>query len=215
MSGRIRVLVADDHVMIAQSLALLLQQDFDVVGIVADGRALVDTVERLRPDPDVVVADVSMPLLNGIDATRRLSRGATTARVVILTMHADPSLAAEALRAGAAGFVVKHAAAEELITAIREVAAGRIYVTRQLSGELVDRLVRGGATGADGVRLTPRQREILQLAGEGYSTKEMASMLGISRRTVETHKYQLMRALGARSSAMLVHHAIRLRLLTI
>jgi DNA-binding NarL/FixJ family response regulator len=203
-----RVLVADDHCVVAEGLRSLLAPQFDVVGIVSDGRELVAAARAL--DPDVVVVDVSMPTLNGIEAARQMRAAKSRAKVVFLTMHREVTYAARALEAGASGFVLKHSAASELVTAIREALKGGKYITPQIAGDLVESLRRGTPAGAEALdELTPRQREVLQLVAEGRSAKEIAAALRISRRTAEFHKARLMEALGAHSTAELVQYAIR------
>ena len=206
--SRPRVLLADDHLLVAEALKSLLAPEFDLVGVVEDGRALVAAVGTLRPD--VVVADIAMPHLNGIDALVQLRQGGDRVPVVFLTMHRDVSFARRALEAGASGFVLKHSASVELIAAIRAALAGRTYLTPQLAGEVLDamRQMPGTAGGQVGA-LTPRQREVLQLLAEGRSAKEIASSLGISARTVEFHKYQIMETLGLHTNAELIHFAIK------
>jgi DNA-binding NarL/FixJ family response regulator len=205
---RPRVLLADDHRVVAEGLRSLLEPHFDVVGIVSDGRELVSTARAI--DPDVVVVDVSMPSLNGIEAARQMRDANCRAKVVFLTMHREVTYAARALEAGASGFLLKHSAASELVTAIEEALKGGKYITPQIAGELLDSLRRGTPAGADALNeLTPRQREVLQLVAEGRSAKEIAAALHISRRTAEFHKARLMEALGAHSTAELVQHAIR------
>jgi len=202
------VLLADDHLVVAQALQSLLSPEFDLVDVVADGRALVEAAVRLRPD--VIVADVSMPQLNGIEALVHLRQGGDRVPVVFLTMHRDATFARRALDAGASGFVLKHSASTELITAIRAALEGKTYLTPQLAGEVLGAMMQGpGAHGDPVARLTPRQREILQLVAEGRSTKQIASHLAISARTVEFHKYQLMETLDLHSAAELVHFAIK------
>ncbi len=185
-----------------QGLAGLLQSDFELVGTVGDGRALLDAARRLRPD--VIVTDLAMPVLDGLDALRRLRRQGSACKVIFLTMHADGHLAAEALRAGASGYVLKHAASEELVRAIHEVFQGRVYLTPLLARDIVTALAeQAGDTG-----LTPRQRDVLRLIAEGGTMKKIAVALGLSRRTVEAHKYEIMKALGLHSTAELVRYAL-------
>jgi len=202
------VLLADDHLMVAEALKSLLAPEFDLVGVVEDGRALVEAAGRLRPD--VIVADITMPHLNGIDALVHLRQHGDPVPVVFLTMHRDASFARRALDAGASGFVLKHSAPAELVTAIRAALAGQTYLTPQIAGEVLESMKQGppqagGSLGA----LTPRQREVLQLAAEGQSAKQIAAALGISPRTVEFHKYQAMEALGLHTNAELIHFAIK------
>ncbi|HSP90959.1 MAG TPA: response regulator transcription factor [Vicinamibacterales bacterium] len=208
VAHRPRVLVCDDHLMVAEALKSLLAPEFDLVGVVEDGRAMVEAVSTLRPD--VIVADVSMPHLNGIDALVKLRQGGDRTPVVFLTMHQDVTFARRALEAGASGFVLKHSAPAELVAAIRAALEGRTYLTPRLAGEVLDSVRQDPGRAADPVvALTPRQREILQLVAEGRSAKEIASSLSISSRTVEFHKYQLMETLGLHTNAELIHFAIK------
>jgi DNA-binding NarL/FixJ family response regulator len=209
---RARVLLADDHTIVAEGLASLLEDDFDLVGQVRDGRALLEAARRLRPD--VIVSDISMPLLNGLDAVRQIRRAGLPCKLVILTMHADVHLATEAVRAGATGYVLKQSAGEELITAIREVLKGRTYITPLIATDVIGTLVDDRAA-AGAVTLTPRQREVLQLVAEGRTMKEIAGILGISTRTAESHKYQMMAALGVTTTAELVQYAIRIGVIAV
>jgi DNA-binding NarL/FixJ family response regulator len=186
----------------------LLEPHFEVVGIVPDGRELVIVAKAL--DPDVVVLDISMPSLNGIDAARQMRAAGSRAKVVFLTMHREVTYAARALEAGASGFVLKHSAASELVTAVREALKGGTYITPQIAGELLESVRRGRRAGAEKLdELTPRQREVLQLVAEGHSAKEIASVLRISRRTAEFHKSRLMETLGVQNTAELIQYAIR------
>jgi len=207
-SRRPRVLLADDHVMVAEALKSLLAPEFDLVGVVEDGRKLVEAAGTLQPD--VIVADITMPHLNGIDALVQLRQHGDHVPVVFLTMHGDANFARRALDAGASGFVLKHSAPAELVLAIRAALEGKTYLTPQLAGEVLESMKQGphqagGTLGS----LTPRQREVLQLAAEGQSAKQIAATLSISPRTVEFHKYQMMESLGLRTNAELVHFAIR------
>jgi DNA-binding NarL/FixJ family response regulator len=205
---RARVLLADDHRLVAEALKSLLAPDFDLVGVVEDGRALIEAVSRLCPD--VVVADVTMPQLNGIDALVRLRQAGHRVPVVFLTMHRDVAFARRALEAGASGFVLKHSAPSELLLAIQAALDGKTYLTPQLAGEVLAAMKQGGAKASDPVvSLTPRQREVLQLLAEGGSAKEIAARLSISARTVEFHKYQMMESLGLHTNAELIHFAIK------
>jgi DNA-binding NarL/FixJ family response regulator len=205
---RARVLLADDHVLVAEALKSLLADDFDLVGVVADGEAMVEATKRLRPD--VVVADVTMPRLNGVDALVRLRQDGNRVPVVFLTMHRDVTFARRALESGAAGFVLKHSAPTELIAALHAALEGKTYLTPQLAGDVLASMKQSPQEIADPVTsLTPRQREVLQLLAEGLIMKEIAARLGISVRTAEYHKYQMMEAIGVRSNAELVHFAIK------
>ena len=201
---RRRIVIADDHRMVAEGLRSLLEPAYELVDIVEDGRALVEAAQRLQPD--VIVADITMPILNGLDAVEQIRRSGCQAKVVFLTMHKDALYAARAMRAGASGFVVKHSAGTELLTAIDEALAGRIYVTPTIA-ELLEHLPDPSRD--SDVSLTRRQREVLQLFAEGHSAKEVANLLHISVRTAEGHKAQIMDLLGARSTAELVQCAIR------
>jgi len=206
--ARARVLLADDHRIVAEGLRALLEPEFELVGIVEDGRALLDSAEKLRPD--VVVVDVSMPLLNGIEAVRQLKKKNKDIAVVFLTMHVDVTYAANAFEAGASGYVLKHSAPSELITAISSALKGRTYITPLLAGELLQFHKQKPQDQSDkGDKLTMRQREVLQLLAEGRSVKEIARILDISSRTVEFHKYSMMEVLGLKTSAELVRFAVK------
>jgi len=206
--SRPRVLLADDHRVVAEGLKHLLAEEFDLVGMVEDGRALITAAKKL--EPDVIVADITMPHLNGIDAMPQLKKDNARVKVVFLTMHQDPAYARRALEAGAAGFVVKHSAPAELVMAIHAALKGQTFITPSLAGDVLRQAQHGSRDAGDpDQRLTPRQREILQLLAEGRSAKEIAAALAISPRTVEFHKYQLMEAHGLHSTAELVHFAIK------
>jgi DNA-binding NarL/FixJ family response regulator len=205
---RPRVLLIDDHLVVAEGLRVLLEPHFDVVGILSEGRDLLQAVEA--SDPDVVVLDISMPGPNGIDAARALRAANARAKVVFLTMHREDTYAERAMEAGASGFVLKHSAPTELVTAIDEVLKGGTYITPQVAGSLVG--PSRGSVGGSVKRLselTARQREVLRLVAEGHSAKEIAAALRISRRTAEFHRTRLMKTLGVRSTAELVQYAIR------
>jgi DNA-binding NarL/FixJ family response regulator len=205
---RTRVLLADDHKIVLDGLRSLLEPTFDLVGMVEDGRALVSTAQQLRPD--VIVVDISMPLLNGIEAVRQIKKLDSQVKVVFLTMHPDVTYAIRAFEAGASGFVLKHSASSELLTAIQEVIKGRTYVTPMIAGELMLAYQEGAYRQVEEAQqLTPRQREILQLLVEGRSAKEIANLLNISPRTVEFHKYNLMAKLNLKSVSALIQYAIK------
>jgi len=205
---RPRVLLADDHRMVAEGLKSLLSPEFDLVDVVEDGRALIAAAKKLRPE--VIVADITMPHLNGIDALAPLKKDNPDVRVVFLTMHAEVAYARRALEAGASGYVLKHSAPAELIAAIRAALSGKTYITPALAGEVFQAIQQEPEKASDpAAKLTPRQREILQLLAEGRSAKEIADTLAISPRTVEFHKYQMMETLGLHHSAELVHFAIK------
>jgi DNA-binding NarL/FixJ family response regulator len=204
---RPRILMADDHRMVAEGLRSLLEPEFELVEIVEDGRQLIEAAKRVLPD--VIVADITMPRLNGLDAVEQLRQAGYDAKVIFLTMHKDALYAARAMRAGASGFVLKHSASSELVTAIREALEGRTYLAPAIA-EIMQRLPDSPTAGTDkNVRLTPRQREVLQLFAEGRSAKEVARILNISVRTAENHKAQITSLLGLSSTADLVQCAIR------
>jgi DNA-binding NarL/FixJ family response regulator len=209
---RPRVLLADDHRLLREAFARLLEADCDVVGSVADGRALLAAAPDLRPD--IVVLDVAMPLLNGLDAARQLKREMPEVKVIFLTMSEDPDVAAEAFRVGGSGYLLKNSAASELLQAIREVSRGRSYVTPLATRGLVDALTRPAGPTVKPAELSPRQREVLQLLAEGHTMKETARLLMITPRTVAFHKYTMMELLGVKSSAELVQLAIKMHIVT-
>lgn len=203
-----RVLLADDHKIVIEGLKNLLEGEFEILGSVEDGRALVEQASSLHPD--VVVADISMPLLNGIEAARQIKKIDATIKIVFLTMHPDAIYAANAFEAGASGFVLKHSASSELIRAIHEAIKGRTFVTPLIAGDLIH-IYQGGESPEKDLfkKISPRQREVLQLLAEGKTAKEIASILNISTRTVEFHKYKMMEQHNISTSAELVHYAIK------
>jgi DNA-binding NarL/FixJ family response regulator len=205
---RPRVLLADDHRLVAEGLKSLLSDEFDLVGVVEDGRALIEAARKLHPE--VIVADITMPHLNGIDALVHLKRDGIQAPVVFLTMHPEVAYARRALEAGAAGYVLKHSAPAELITAIRAALDGKTYVSPVVAGDVLRDINQQPGKSDDPVAaLTSRQREILQLLTEGRSAKEIGDALTISARTVEFHKYQMMEKLNLHTNADLVHFALK------
>jgi len=195
--------------MFSQGLQSLLEDDFDLVGAVADGEALVQAARRLNPD--VIVVDISMPVMNGLDAVRQLKKDGATAKIIFLTMHADDRLLAEAFRCGGSGYVLKQSAGEELIAGIGKVLAGQKYVTPLIATEWAEDLTKR-VRGTQKLTLTPRQREVLQLVIEGCTMKEIATRLGISTRTAESHKYEIMEGLGVETTAELIQYAVKLGL---
>ena len=201
-----RVLLADDHALLLGAFEKLLADECDVVGKASDGRALVAAAEKLKPD--VIVLDIQMPLLNGLDAGRQIKQRVRDARLVFLTINEDPDLAAEAFRSGASAYLLKRSAASELMTAIREVMQGRSYVTPLVTEGLVGSLMSGNER-KPGHELTPRQREILQLLAEGRSMKEVASVLNVTAKTVAFHKYRMMEQLKVKSTAELIQYAVK------
>jgi DNA-binding NarL/FixJ family response regulator len=209
MKPRPKVLLADDHAMVVEGLAALLKERFNLVGTVGDGSALLESARTLRPD--VIITDMAMPVLSGLEALRGLKAAKSAAKVIILTMHADADLATEAFRAGACGYVLKLSAGEELVTAIEEVVQGRMYLTPLLTKDVISTLTESTPKAA--VKLSPRQREVLRFIAEGRRMKEIAAILDLSTRTVETHKYEMMRALGVESTAELVRYAIHIGLI--
>lgn len=211
---KLTVLLADDHAIVAQGLASLLRETVDLIGTVHDGRALLDAAKALKPD--IIVTDISMPLLNGIDAVQQLRAEGVTAKVIVLTMHADAALAADAFRAGVSGYVLKQSAGDELMTAINEAAQGRTYLTPLIAKDLITVLLEAKkAQDADHPKLSPRQRQVLQLIAEGRTAKEIGAVLNISTRTAESHKYQIMDALGVETTAALIQEAIRMGLISV
>ena len=204
---RPRVLLADDHRLLREAFAQLLEPGCDVVGAVADGRALLAAARELQPD--IVVLDIAMPLLNGLDAARQLKRLMPEVKLIFLTVSEDPDLAAEAFRAGASGYLLKNSAASELFKAIEEVSQGRSYVTPLATQGLVGSFVHAPGPARGTERLSTRQREVMQLLAEGRTMKEIARILAITPRTVAFHKYSMMEELGIKTSAELVRFAIR------
>lgn len=203
-----RILLADDHKIVLEGLRGLLDPEFEIVGAVEDGRALVAEAQRLKPD--VVVADISMPGLNGMDAARRIKKMDPHIKVVFLTMHSEASYAAGGFDAGASGFVLKHSAPQELITAIREAMLGHTYVAPMIASELISSFKSSKPCPAgSSAALSPRQREVLQLLVAGKSSKEIGALLNISTRTAEFHKYRMMEQLKIKTSAELVQFAVK------
>ncbi|SRR6266496_4355112 len=207
--NRTRILLADDHTMFAQGLESLLEDEFELVGSVRDGQALVDAAQQLNPD--VIVVDISMPVLNGFDAVRQLKTNRIAAKIIFLTMHADVRLVAEAFRCGGSGYVLKQSAGEDLLLSIKAVMAGNRYITPLIAEEWAEDLTNRLDENQNRP-LTPRQREVLKLVIEGCTMKEIATQLGISSRTAESHKYEMMQGLGVESTAELIQYAIKLGL---
>ena len=204
--SRPRVLLADDHALLLGAFEKLLADEFDIVGQVSDGRAVVAAAETLNPD--VVVLDISMPLLNGLEAGRQIKQKSRGVKLVFLTMNEDADLAAEAFRAGASAYVLKRSAASELMTAIREVVQGRSYITPLITEGVVGSLLNVDEA-KNRHELTPRQVEVLQLLAEGRSMKEVARVLDLTPRTVAFHKYRMMEQIGVKSTAELVQYAVK------
>jgi DNA-binding NarL/FixJ family response regulator len=204
------VLVADDHAIVKEGIVNLLKEhDFDVVGAVGDGHELIDTAKRLRPD--VIITDLAMPGLSGLDVLARLKAEHIDSKVIVLTMHNDAELATRAMRAGASGFLLKDSAGEELLNAIHQALQGRVYLTAMMTRSVMERMA--ASPGQSEPQLTARQRDVLRLILEGRRMKEIAATLQLSTRTVETHKYEMMEVLGVHSTAELVRYAVKHRLI--
>ena len=210
-----RVIIADDHALVGEGIRRLLQSDFDVVDCVRDGAALVESTERNQPD--VFVTDLSMPGINGLEAIRLLRKRRNRARAIVLTMHADPALAVAALSAGASGYVLKDAVSDRLIFAINEALAGRTFLAPEVCSAVnaPQPTDKPTSEALPPTRLTKRQQQVLTLIAEGKSMKHIAAALDISRRTVEAHKYKLMRELEVHTVAQLFQRAMMLRLISI
>ena len=203
-----RVLIADDHTLVAEACRKLLENDCEVVQTVSDGRALVRAVAEFRPH--LVIVDVAMPLLNGLDAAQQAKELLPSVKLIFLTMNHDADLAAEAFRRGASGYLLKTCAASELATAVREVLRGKSYLSPMIAKDTVDFLLRQDKKLIDEAdKLTERQREVLQLLAEGKCMKEVAAVLNLTTRTVAFHKYRIMEVLNVRTNAELVQYAIR------
>jgi DNA-binding NarL/FixJ family response regulator len=210
-SSGARLLIADDHAIFAESLKILLEKTYAVVGIVTDGRALVSEATRLKPD--VLVVDIAMPLLNGLDAARRVREQAPNVKIVFLTMKDDPNLAAAALELGRVGFVLKNSAVRELQTAIDHVLRNESYLVPRLRTE--DWVARKARAQQFSKALTARQRDVIQLFAEGYSIKQIADQLNLSQKTIEFHKHHIMQSFDLKSNAGLVLFALKHDLITI
>jgi DNA-binding NarL/FixJ family response regulator len=206
-----RILLADDHTLVAEAFTKLLETDFEIVGVVPDGLALLKTAPALKPD--VVVLDLGMPHLNGVDAGRELKRILPSTRIIVLTMSEDFELATAALRHWASAYLLKKSAASELAKAIREVLKGRTYVTPKVAQRLLEEFVRDPRPSYE-KQLTKRQTEVLQLLAEGRTMKEAGALLDISTRTVAFHKYQIMEEHGLRTQSDLILFAIKRRVLS-
>ena len=207
MIGKLRIVVADDHTLVRAGLVTLMSrmQDVEVAGEAADGRAALKLVKELQPD--IAILDISMPQLNGLDTAEKIKEASPKTKVIILSMHANEEYVAQALKAGAAGYLLKDAATTELDMAIKVVAQGQFYLSPSISRQVVDNLLHGGPSGLD--VLSPRQREILQLIAEGKSTRDIAETLHLSVKTIETHRAQLMERLDIHDVAGLIKYALR------
>ncbi len=204
--GRLRILIADDHTLLVEAFVKLLEPKFEVVGTAEDGRALLTEAQRLKPD--IILADISMPRLNGLDAVHQIKQTWPEARLIFLTVNEDPDLVAEAFRMGASGYLLKNCSASELFRAIQQVSLGRAYVTPMVAQGMLESFVQQ-PEGREVSKLTTRQREILQLLAEGKSMKQVAAVLNVAPRTVAFHKYRIMKRLGLTNNAELIHLAIR------
>ena len=204
---RARVLIADDHKLVAEACKGLLEPEFEVVGTVSDGRALLQAAAELRPD--VVILDISMPQLNGLDAGEQIKQKCRGTKLIFLTMMLGPDVAAEAFRRGASGYVLKHCNAEELVIAVRRVLRGESYLSPAITKDTVEYLLRSGAVYKEQKHISGRQSEVLQLLAEGKSMKEIAFILNLKPGTVAFHKYQIMDVLGIKTSAGLIEYAIK------
>jgi DNA-binding NarL/FixJ family response regulator len=204
---RARLLIADDHTLLAEACKSFLEPEFEVVGIVDNGRSLLQMVCEVKPE--VVILDIGMPQLNGLDAADQIRHLVPATKLVFLTMNMSPEVAAEAFRRGASGYVVKSCAAEELLRAIRRALRSESYLSPAITKETVDFLLRSGSSYAEERRITPRQSEVLQLLAEGKSMKEIAGVLNLKPGTVAFHKYKMMESLGLKSNAELLQYAIK------
>lgn len=204
---KLSVLLADDHVMVAEGIKNILSGDYEILDIVEDGQELLQKAKVLKPD--IIISDISMPRLNGIDAITKLKEHSIDSKIILLTMHPEVKYAIRAFDAGADGYLLKHSAPEELITAIRTVLNGKTYITSILAGELMEAYKSGNNAAEDPLsQLTPRQREVLQLLAESHSAKEIANMLNVSSRTVEFHKYKMIEVLKLKNANELVKFAL-------
>ncbi len=204
---RPRLVIADDHTLVAEACVSLLQPEFEVVGIFADGQSLLEAIPELRPD--VIVLDVGMPLMNGLEAGKRIKKLMRAVKVVYLTMNTDIGIAAEAFRSGASGYLLKTSAASELAVAVREVLKGKQYISPLVTKDVDSFFLEARTSHMGQEKLTDRQREVLQLLAEGKSMKEVAYILNLTTRTVAFHKYKIMKMLRLRTNAELFQYALR------
>jgi DNA-binding NarL/FixJ family response regulator len=210
--AKYRIVLADDHTLVLQAFAKMLEAEFEVPAVFSDGRSLLKAMPALKPD--AIVLDIGMPILNGLDAGRQLKKLLPSVKLIFLTMHEDPGLAAEAIRAGGSAYLLKTSAAAELVKAIREALKGRVYITPVIARRMEDSFIRNPAAKHATKELTQRQREVLQLLAEGRPMKEAAYMLGVSTRTIAFHKYRMMEQLGLKSSAELIQFAVSQHLIS-
>jgi DNA-binding NarL/FixJ family response regulator len=206
-----RLILADDHTIIVEAFRKLLEPEYEIVAAVSDGRALLETAPKIKPD--VIVVDIGMPLMNGLEAGVRLRELMPTTKLIFLTMNEDPDLAVEAMRCGASGYLLKSSAASELTHAIQRALKGQTYVTPQIARGMQKAFIKNPQATMHAKNLTPRQREVVQLLAEGRSMKEVASVLNVTPRTVAFHKYRVMEELNLKTSADLIQFAIKSRIL--
>jgi len=202
-----RVLLADDHRLLLEAFHKLLEPTVTIVGTVADGHALLEAASRLRPD--IIVLDIGMPLLNGLEAGRQIKKKIPEVRLIFLTVNEDPDFVTEAFRAGASAYLLKKSIGSELFRAIQQVMNGHTYITPLLADQMAKSLTQGTKQKKTSERLTPRQREVLQLLAEGHSMKQAAVILNVTQRTIAFHKYRMMDNLGLKTTAELIHFAIK------
>jgi DNA-binding NarL/FixJ family response regulator len=206
-----RVMLADDHTILVEAFRKLLEPHFEIVGSVSDGRALMEAAPRLKPD--VIVVDIGMPLMNGLEAAQRLKEQMPAVKIIFLTMNEDPDLAVQAMRSGASGYLLKSSAASELISAIHISLKGKSHITPQIARGMQKSFIKNPQPKERAKALTPRQREVVQLLAEGKSMKEVASVLHVTPRTVAFHKYRVMEELNLETTAELIQFAIKSRIL--
>jgi DNA-binding NarL/FixJ family response regulator len=206
-----RIVLAEDHSLVADGIRALIGSEFELIAVVENGLDLIDRCSSLKPD--LALADISMPVLNGLDALREIRKLGLRTKVIVVTGAADVGLATEAFRAGASGYVLKHAAADELLTALREATQGRTFITPRIANDVLQRLMQGGEE-EEGADLTPRERQVLQLIAEGHSSKEAAAFLDVAPRTIEFHKRNIMEKTGLRTMAELARFAAKIGLVS-
>jgi len=209
--GRVKILIADDHTLVAEACAKLLEPEFEVLTTVRDGKALLEAAAQLKPD--VIVADIAMPLMNGLDACEQIKKQVKSIKIIYLTMNQDKDLAAEAFRRGASGYLLKTSAFAELTQAVHAVIKNKSYVSPLITRDLVSLLILADRKTPGREKLTERQKQVVQLLAEGRAMKEVAAILNITTRTVAFHKYRIMAMLGIKNNAELVQYAIRKRLI--
>jgi DNA-binding NarL/FixJ family response regulator len=204
-----RIVLAEDHSLVADGIRVLVGEEFDLVDVVTNGLELIDCCESVKPE--IALADIAMPVLNGLDALREIKKRGLRTKVIVVTGAADVAVATEAFRAGACGYVLKHAAADELLTALREASLGRTFITPRIASDVLQRLMEGGEDDPAG-DLTSRERQVLQLIAEGNSSKEAAAILDVAPRTIEFHKRNVMEKTGLHTTAELARFAAKIGL---